>query len=73
MSNTAKLKTKCGVTGRDVILFAECPPLQLKQILRFASTPTDAVAIAESRWKEANRIRKARLQKSYNKYVDSFQ
>lgn len=54
------VRAKCQVTGRPVILNADCPELHLKQVLRYAETPQDAVWIAEDRYKEAQKLRKQR-------------
>ena len=54
------LKTTCTITGRPLVIRAECPALQLRQILRFAEIPSEAPSIAEMRWEKAQAIHSKR-------------
>ena len=57
------INTHCKVTGKPVLLYAECPALHLRQVARYAATGQDAVAIAEDRYKQSVIIRKERSRK----------
>ena len=51
---------QCSITGRIERVLVDCPSLQLQQIKRFAKTDSDAVVIAETRYKKATYLKRQR-------------
>ena len=66
------LNTSCPITKKPVRLLVDCPRVHFEQISRFALTPTDAVAIAESRYQKAVKLRKLRARKREINELEDF-